>query len=127
MPAVVAVAPDLYFAARISALARAAGVDVTFETPARAFALCASEPPALLLLDLHAPDDAATLVRAIKSDPRARAARIVGFYSHVETGLRRAVLAAGIDEALPRSAFVARLPALLERAAGGAGGERASS
>ncbi|HTR96364.1 MAG TPA: hypothetical protein VMH61_00535 [Candidatus Acidoferrales bacterium] len=121
LPAVVAVAPDLYFAAKISAVARAAGVEVTFETPARVTATCASQPPALLLFDLHATDDPAALVHALKSDPVSRAVRIVGFYSHVDTALRRAVLAAGIDEALPRSVFEARLASLLQRAGSPAG------
>ena len=38
----------------------------------------------------------------------------MGFYSHVETTLRRTALEAGADAALPRSAFVARLPDLLQ-------------
>jgi CheY-like chemotaxis protein len=74
---------------------------------------CAAAPPALLLLDLHAPGDPPALVRALKADARTRGIPVVGFYSHVEADLRRDALAAGIDEALPRSAFVQRLPALL--------------
>jgi len=57
-------------------------------------------------------------VRTLKADSRTRAIPIVGFYSHVEGERRRAALAAGIDEALPRSAFVVRLPALLAGAPG---------
>ena len=39
--------------------------------------------------------------------------RITGFYSHVDGETRRRALAAGVDEAMPRSAFVTKLPELL--------------
>ena len=57
--------------------------------------------------------DAAFYQTALKADDRTRAVPVVGFYSHVETALRRSALEAGIDEALPRSAFTQRLPELL--------------
>jgi hypothetical protein len=38
---------------------------------------------------------------------------VTGFFSHVDHATRDAALAAGVDEVLPRSAFVSRLPALL--------------
>ncbi len=113
MRTVLGVVPDLFFAAKIDAVARVAGADYADVPASAALARCAAAPPALLLVDLQAAGDPLALVRALKADPRTRAVPVVGFYSHVETGLRRAALAAGIDEALPRSAFVTRLPALL--------------
>ena len=56
---------------------------------------------------------AAHLVRALKAEPDLAAVRVVGFYSHVDAALREAALAAGVDAALPRSAFTTRLPGLL--------------
>lgn len=113
MRSVFAVAPDLFFATKIAAVAKAAGAGLTLVPLATALERCAAAPPALLLLDLHASGDPCALVVALKGDPRTRAIPVVGFYSHVETALRSAALAAGIDQALPRSAFVMRLPALL--------------
>jgi CheY-like chemotaxis protein len=113
MRAVFAVVPDLFFATRIAAVANATGAGLVVVGLGEALERCAAAPPALLLLDLHAPGDPPALVRALKADARTRGIPVVGFYSHVEADLRRDALAAGIDEALPRSAFVQRLPALL--------------
>ena len=110
---VVAVVPDLFFATRISATAEAVGVDL--EMPAISAALDAirKAPPALIVIDLHAPGDPLALVRTLRAAPDTRSLRVIGFYSHVEGALRTAALEAGVDEALPRSAFTTRLPALL--------------
>ncbi len=118
---VVAVVPDLFFSAKIAAVAKAAGVELVIVPQAQALAACAAPPPALVLLDLHAPGEPLALVRALKAGTATRAIPVVGFYSHVEDARRRDALAAGIDRALPRSAFVAQLPALLEGGAPEAG------
>ena len=116
MRSVLAVVPDLFFATKIAAVAKAAGVELALVPLAQAASRCAELPPALVLLDLHAPGEPAALVRALKADPALRAIPVVGFYSHVDGELRREALAAGADEVLPRSAFVTRLPALLSGA-----------
>ncbi len=117
---VLAVVPDLFFAAKIEAVAKAAGVPIAFAAPAAAAAACAADPPALVLLDLHAGPGVPALVRALKASPATRGVPLVGFHSHVDVATREAALEAGLDRALPRSAFVARLPALLAgEAAGG--------
>lgn len=110
---ILAVVPDLFFATRILATAKTVGVPVELVPLPRAAAACAETPPALVLLDLHASGDPLALVRTLKADERTRMIPIVGFYSHVETALRRSALEAGIDQALPRSAFTQRLPELL--------------
>ena len=108
---VLAVAPDLFFAVRISATARNAAVALELVPAPRAAARAAEAGVALLILDLHAPG-AVTLVSALKAaQPELP---VVGFYSHVETALRRSALEAGADAALPRSVFVERLPDLLK-------------
>ena len=107
---VLAVVPDLYFASRIGAVAAAAKVEVEFVPPARAADRCREAPPALVLLDLHAEASPQAIVRALKA---ASAAPVIGFYSHVDAERRRLALEAGLDEALPRSAFVTRLAAIL--------------
>lgn len=109
----VAVVPDLFFAARIAGAAE--HLPVTLETPApgEAFEAIRRSPPGLVILDLHAPGDPLSLVRALRADPATRTVPIVGFYAHVDRALRAAALAAGLNQVLPRSAFSARLAALL--------------
>ncbi len=108
---VLAVVPDLFFAVRVSATARHAGVPLELVPPPRAVARAAEAGAVLLLIDLHAPS-AVELVATLKAAQPGLP--IVGFYSHVETALRRNALEAGADAALPRSAFVERLPDLLQ-------------
>ena len=113
MRRVIAIVPDLFFATRIAATAKALGVDLALAPLVRAADIIAAAPPALVLLDLHAPGEPLALVRALKADASTASIPVVGFYSHVETALRTSALAAGIDAALPRSAFVTRLAGLL--------------
>jgi len=110
---VVTLVPDLFFAARIGAAAKALDVAVEQVAAARALDVCRVNPPDLVLLDLHAAGDPLAVARALKAEPATRAVPIAGFYSHVDEPLRRAALEAGVDQVLPRSVFTARLPALL--------------
>jgi CheY-like chemotaxis protein len=108
--------PDLFFAVKLKSTAHVTGAELDLVAPAQALERCAANPPVRVLLDLHAAG-AIELVRALKADTRTARIPVTGFYSHVETALRLEALAAGVDEALPRSAFVTRLPALLSGAA----------
>lgn len=110
---VVAIVPDLFFAARIQETARAAGVTLIQCPAGQAHELCALEQPDLVIVDLHGLDDPLGPVRAIKGDPATRGVPITGYYAHVDQERRRAAEAAGVDEVLPRSAFTARLAELL--------------
>jgi len=110
---VIAVVPDLFFAARITATAERLGVVLDMPAPAAALEAIRRAPPDLVILDLHAPGDPLGLARALRADPATRAIPLLGFYSHVDRELREAALGAGLDQALPRSAFTKRLPALL--------------
>lgn len=109
---VAAVVPDLFFSTRIAATAEAAGVAFEALTAEAAPARLASGEIALLILDLAAAG-AIEMAAALKADEATRGIPIVGFYSHVEQATRERALAAGIDHVMPRSAFTARLPALL--------------
>jgi DNA-binding NarL/FixJ family response regulator len=108
---VLAVVPDLFFAVRVSATARHVSVPLELVPPPRAVARAAQAGAVLLIVDLHAPGAVALVAELKRAQPDLP---IVGFYSHVETTLRRTALEAGADAALPRSAFVARLPDLLQ-------------
>jgi len=109
---VLAVVPDLFFATKIAATAKAAGVPLELLTAARATERAASGEASLVVVDLHA-GGAVALVRALKE--AAPGTPVVVFLSHVESALRAEALAAGADAAWPRSRFVARLPDLLAR------------
>ncbi len=53
------------------------------------------------------------MVRALRTEPATAALPVTGFFSHVDIARRDAALAAGVDRALPRSAFTAKLPEIL--------------
>lgn len=120
MPCVLAVVQDLLFATRIREAAKQAGVDVRTLATAEAVAdALRSGPPALALLDLsdrRCP--ALECLAALRADPAGAAVPVIGFFSHVDEETRRAALAAGCHEVMPRSRFVQELPALLARARG---------
>ena len=111
---VVAVVPDLFFAARIAGTAEQLGVALEMPAPAAAQETIRRSPPDLVILDLHAPGDPLGLARALRADQATRSIHVIGFYSHVDRELREAAIAAGLDQVLPRSAFTVRLPALLK-------------
>ncbi len=110
---VLAVVRDLFLSTRIVEIARQLGVRLAVEDPDRALAFCREDPPDLVVLDLEAAPDMAAVVHALKHDPATAGIPLAGFYPHVRRALRDAALAAGLDQALPRSALAARLPALL--------------
>lgn len=114
---VIAVTSDLFFVARIDAVAKATGAALTHVAAEQAVAAARNGHADLVILDLHAPGDPLAVARALKASPETAGIAIVGFYSHVDQALREAAIAAGVDRPMPRSAFTARLPELL-----GAGG-----
>jgi len=115
MSKVVAVISDLIFGSKVTGTGSALGVEVSLvSSPSQAgkpFAAGAS----LVIVDMALPDNAAqTAIRDAKSHG---AKHVVAFFSHVETHLKEAAREAGADEVIPRSAFVTRLPELLQEIA----------
>ncbi len=108
-----AVLDDLFFVARLQGVARAGGLPLTIAPPARALESWRECRADHVIVDLHAPLDVAALVEGIRAEAGGSHVRITGFYSHVDGDTRRRALAAGVDAALPRSAFVQKLPELL--------------
>ena len=109
---VIAVVPDLYFAARIAATAKAAGVALELVPSQRAAARLATADVSLVFIELASRDALALIGELKRAQPGVP---IVGFGAHVEAALLRDARAAGADAVLPRSQFVGRLPALLEQ------------
>jgi DNA-binding NarL/FixJ family response regulator len=110
---VVIVVPDLFFVARILTAGKSLGVAIDRSSADTLVADCRRGPPDLVIVDLHGDGDPLAAIRALRADPLTRGVRVVGFHSHVDTAIRDAALAAGVDEVLPRSAFTVRLALLL--------------
>lgn len=114
-PTIVALVSDLIFESRIRGTAGHCGAAVAVVRTADALIAQASGARSVLI-DLDAPGlDSVATIQRLKAEPNGP--RIVGFVSHVHVELRRAALAAGADEVLPRSVFVERLPSMLASAA----------
>jgi DNA-binding NarL/FixJ family response regulator len=107
---VIAVVPDLYFATRIAATAKAAGVALELVPPQRAVARLAPADVSLVLLELGSRDALGLIAELKRAQP---AVPVIAFGAHVEAALLRDARAAGADAVLPRSQFVGKLPGLL--------------
>ena len=112
---VLAAVEDIFFAAKIRAAAESVGVAVAFPRSDRAFSeSAAADAPDLIVCDLQSMrHDPFALAATLKADERLRDVPLVGFFSHVETELKRRAEAAGFDRVLPRSAFSQRLGDIL--------------
>ena len=109
-PVVIAVVDDMFFAAKIRAVAEAVGVEISFPRSREALVEKAREAR-LILVDLHNQRmDPLELARELSG------IKLIGFFSHVEVELQRKAVAAGFDQVLPRSAFVRDLPKILAAA-----------
>ena len=106
---------DLFFRAKIDAVAAVVGAEVEYASSLDAVApRCAATPPSIIFTDLS---DAAfpaletlTKIRAIAPN-----ARVIGFASHVDLKSLKAARAAGYDLTLSRSEFTTHLAELLKR------------
>ena len=105
----VALVADLIFASRVTGAAGPGATVRVVRTP-EALAEALADGADLALIDLEADGAHEAIARCAAARPRPRT---VAFGSHVRRDALEQARAAGADEALPRSAFVARLPALL--------------
>jgi PleD family two-component response regulator len=112
---VLAAVDDLFFAAKIKATGETAGAEVRFaKSLSKAISQAEEDAPDCVLVDLHSEKcEPMALARAFKASDQLKEARLIGFFSHVQTALMREAQAAGYDDVLPRSAFTKRLPELL--------------
>ena len=110
----IAIVSDMLFATRITGTAAKVGAKckVVKDLGALNDSL-ESDEPGMVLVDMNcegiSPEEAIRTVK--KHRPKAR---VVAFFSHVQTELKEQATAAGADDVWPRSAFVQRLPQLLE-------------
>jgi hypothetical protein len=108
---ILALAPDLFFAAKIEETLTAAGHQVTLAS--REDELEAAAGPDLVIVDLDASGPTAPDV--------GEGAPLLGFYSHVEVDTRRSAEAAGYDLVVPRSRMSREMPELVARLVGSRG------
>jgi PleD family two-component response regulator len=106
---------DIFFASKIRAAAEASGVEYdSARTVESAAAKARSDPPSLVVADLHGLRcDPFALAETFKADAALRAVPLLGFFSHVQTELRDRALAAGFDRVLARSTFSSQLANIL--------------
>jgi CheY-like chemotaxis protein len=106
---------DMFFAAKIRAVADSIGVVTHLVKDEAGIIKTAREiEPALILVDLHARKfDPLALGRELKNDESLRNIELVGFFSHVQTQLQSEAKSAGFDRVLARSVFTRRLAEIL--------------
>ncbi len=111
---VLALVRDLFFRAKIDAVAAVVGAEVEYASSLDAVAArCAAIHPSIIFTDLSdATFPALDTLKQIRA--AAPSARAIGFASHVDLKSLKAARDAGYDQTLSRSEFTAQLPALLK-------------
>ena len=113
-PRILAAVQDMFFAVKITAAAKRAGVDVEFVRDEKALLKEAVASPCMVIVDLnHSALNPVELIGKLKANPVAREARVIGYVSHVQGDLKREAERAGCDVVLPRSVFSQNLEDLL--------------
>ena len=108
---ILALAPDIFFGARLSDAARSLGCTLMrVSTPDALLRALDASPPALVVVDLSA--GAAHLSEVVR---RAGGARLIAFGPHVDSASRDAARAAGFHEVVPNSRLAREGAALLAR------------
>ncbi|HEV8589118.1 MAG TPA: hypothetical protein VGQ72_09600 [Pyrinomonadaceae bacterium] len=112
---IIAIVDDLFFASKIRGTGEQVGARVVIvRSIANAVQKARDEGPSLVIVDLNVGCcDSMELARALKGDDNLTAIPLLGFFSHVQTELQQAALAAGYDHVMPRSAFNKNLPEIL--------------
>ncbi len=105
---------DLFFRAKIDAVASVVGAEVEYASSLDAVATRISAThPSIIFTDLSdATFPALETLKQIRA--AAPAARVIGFASHVDLKSLKAAREAGYDLTLSRSEFTAQLPDLLK-------------
>ncbi|MBI3262723.1 MAG: response regulator [Acidobacteria bacterium] len=108
---ILAAVDDLLFRSKIHAAAKQLGVPVVFaRSPEDVLEQARALRPALAIFDLNSQRLQPIITLAgLKADASLARIRTVGFVSHVHVALIEAARSAGMDEVMPRSAFVAKL------------------
>jgi DNA-binding NarL/FixJ family response regulator len=114
MPRVVAYMDDLFFQMKLAETAKHLGIEVKVASNADSLLQLMEPAPSLVIVDLNARSE--PLAAAQKLRAAQPHLRIIGFLSHVQTGLAQQAKSAGFDEVMPRSQFSINLPDILAAA-----------
>jgi|ERR1700720_971 CheY-like chemotaxis protein len=112
---VIAAVDDMFFAAKIRAVAEHLGLNVRFANSASAVIEAArADEATVVVVDLHSQKcQPLELARQFKADTNLHSVTLIGFFSHVETALQQAAENAGYDRVLARSVFTKNLAQIL--------------
>jgi CheY-like chemotaxis protein len=117
MSYVLALVDNLFFQARIQAVAKQIGVEVKVAATGEDLVTEAlANPPALVIVDLNAKSGPLDAVRRLRGSETP--ALIIGYLSHVQTDLAAEAAAAGCSQVMPQGKFTQELPMVLARARG---------
>ena len=115
-PAIVCLAPDLFFAARLEDVILACGGQPIIVATPEAFVDAVDRQfPVLGLIDLAAPGDWATAITRCKMRPHSSQLPIIAFGSHVDVETLKAARKAGADHAWARSKMMEDLVDVVDR------------
>jgi CheY-like chemotaxis protein len=111
MPRIVAYMDDLFFQMKLAETAKHLGLEVKIAATAESLLQLLEPVPELVIVDLNARSQPLAAMQQLRQlQPRLR---VIGFLSHVQTGLAQQAQAAGFDEIMPRSKFSINLPDIL--------------
>lgn len=117
---ILSVVSDLFFVAKMNETAKQLGITLKNVSSEAVLLEKAKEKPALIVFDLNfSAMRPVELIAKLKADAELREIPLLAFLSHVQVDLQKAAREAGCDEVMPRSAFSADLPRILQRAANG--------
>ena len=115
---VLVVISDLIFRSKIDEAARHAGVPLRVaKNPEQLDRHLGNATPAVVLMDLEMEGlDRPGMLSRLRANPAAATVPVIGFAGHTNVEVIHAARADGV-QVMARSAFVAQLPAMLERIA----------
>ena len=111
MPRVVAYMDDLFFQMKLAETAKHLGLEVRVASNAESLLQLLDPAPQLVIVDLNARSQPLEAMEQLRQAQPGL--RVIGFLSHVQTGLAEEAKAAGFDEVMPRSKFSMSLPEIL--------------
>jgi DNA-binding NarL/FixJ family response regulator len=114
MARVVAYMDDLFFQMKLAETAKLLGMEVKVASTPDSLLQLLEPLPKLIIVDLNARNEPLAAVERLRSvHPDLP---VLGFLSHVQTGLAAEAKAAGIHEVMPRSKFATNLAQILASA-----------
>ena len=117
MSYVLALVDNLFFQARIQAVAKQIGVEVKIAPTGEELVAAAREnAPALVIIDLNARSGGIETVRKLREMETPPA--ILGYMAHTQTDLAAEAAAAGCTQVMAQGKFTQELPMVLARARG---------